>query len=837
MQCLRKIALRPSTHIIALSIVVWLVFARTAGSYFLADDFGEVAYASKIFTGNYHLLWSNFTSNFMQVPGMAVWRPWLMMSLFIDFCIWRANPIGFYLTNLLSYNMVVVLFYLLIRALERGSQQDKSALVALLSGALFAVSPLHCESVSWVVGRVDIVCAVFYLACLNLSLHADRTVPRDKATKDARKAIWEKPCNWYTALAVICFWLAMWTKEMAIGAPVLVTTILLLFGQQPFNLKHTWKLSAPLWLSTAIYFVLRYLALGTLLGGYVQGIGDSQAANALSRWLDPDTVRRLFFPFAHNIFGDYPYQQAYLLVFYIILLTLIAIRSASLSISLRWLALISVWTVTCLAPIYKLWGLGYNLEGGRFCFFLTLPLSLLLPALIFCQGRNRKLKPLANSAICGLGVAAIICSIIILGKAAYRNNLDWVHAGQEVRALTKHAEVLSTAATANDKKILVLGIPKRLGGAHMILNGNTFTTALKPPFTQVDYSKPFISLEPIQFAESPYINSDRFKSLVHKQHSVVVWNSIERQFNEIHYPDERIKPFLTLANPQAGYVHRLGGTRTSQAQSAKERTAVSFYNIAPGDSLAFSAIDLNPLIADYFEAKIKVLDKKTEPIKLGISIDDETQSYYQSNPIKSEQNAQTIRVPLSKDWQWFSKPKIESIFLMLPPSRNIELSNCRLVSTAEVAPVLQLTSGKESFEGVVEQTRQGEGIQSIAATVSLPPLKRIATIRIETSKPNTFFENFPNNEGKAAIMNHQNFVRASSEANNDTPKTGSTFTQQIRIDPGQLLPNAYHQMRVRLLDSGGSTVGELSNPVTVKVSFQTTQRSQQVNYHNTITPE
>lgn len=819
MQCLWKIALRPSTQIIVLSIVVWLVFARTTGSYFLADDFGEVAYASKIFAGNYHLLWSNFTSNFMQVPGMAVWRPWLMMSLFIDFCIWRANPMGFYLTNLLSYNMVVVLFYLLIRALERSSQQDKSSLVALLSGALFAVSPLHCESVSWVVGRVDIICAVFYLACLNLSLHADRTFPICKKTKNAKKTSWEKPSNWYTALAVICFWLAMWTKEMAIGAPVLVTTILLLFGQQPFNLKRTWKLSSPLWLSTAIYFALRYLALGTLLGGYVQGIGDSQAANALSRWLDPDTARRLFFPFAHNIFGDYPGQQAYLLVFYIILLTLIAIRATSLSISLRWLALISVWIVTCLAPIYKLWGLGYNLEGGRFCFFLTLPLSLLLPALLFLQGRHRKLTPRANSAISWLGVAATIGSIIILGKAAYRNNLDWVHAGQEVRALSKQAQLLSTAVATSDKKILILGIPKRLGGAHMILNGNTFATALKPPFMPIDYSKPFITFEPIQFAESPYINSDRFKSLVNRQHSVVVWNSIERQFNNIKYPDARIKPLLTLANPQAGYVHRLGGTRASASTPTEERAGVSFCNVKPYDSFAFSALNLNPLIADYFEAKIKVLDKKSEPLKLGFSIDDETQSYYQSKPIKSALEAQMIRVPLSKDWQWFSKPKIESIFLMLPPSRNIELSNCRLVSTAEVAPVLQLTSGKESFEGVVEQTRPGEDIQSIAAKVSLPPLEGIATIQIETSKPNAFFENFPADEGKAAIMNHQNFAKASSEANNHTPRTGSTFNQKIKIDTGQLSSDAYHQMRVRLLDSGGSTVGELSNPVTVKVSF------------------
>jgi len=109
MENLRRLALNPLCHIAILTAVVWLVFSRTLGSYFLADDFGEVSYASHIFAGDYHLLWSDFTGNFMRVPGMAVWRPWLMVSLFTDFCLWRAQATGYYLTNLLSYNLVVII--------------------------------------------------------------------------------------------------------------------------------------------------------------------------------------------------------------------------------------------------------------------------------------------------------------------------------------------------------------------------------------------------------------------------------------------------------------------------------------------------------------------------------------------------------------------------------------------------------------------------------------------------------------------------------------------------------------------------------------------------------
>ncbi len=278
-------------HLILLSTIVWLVFSRTLGSYFLADDFGEILYVSRICNGEYNLLWLNFTSNFMSVPGMSVWRPWLLVSLLIDFLIWKANPIGFYLTNLLSYNVAVILLYWLMRLLTNSATRARSCLTAFLTAALFAVSPLHCESVSWVVGRVDVVCAVFYLLCLCLFLKAD----------SASTATNNKQYKLLVAGYLTCFWISIWTKEMTIGAPILAPALLFLFGSKPLNIKHTCKISAPLWLSTVLYFALRYLALGTLLGGYTQGIGDSQAANALSRWLDFDTLHRLFCTLANGM--------------------------------------------------------------------------------------------------------------------------------------------------------------------------------------------------------------------------------------------------------------------------------------------------------------------------------------------------------------------------------------------------------------------------------------------------------------------------------------------------------------------------------------------------------
>lgn len=226
-------------HLVVLTAIIWAVFGRTLSSYFLADDFGEILYVSRIAAGQWDLLWSNFTGNYMQIPGMAVWRPWLIVSLLTDYTVWHSNALGYYLTNLLSYNAAVLLFYYLLRQLAR--QQKHGTLMAFLSAAIFSLSPLHCESVSWVVGRVDIVCAVFYLLALVLCFKADELNKYEKQ-------------KFYIAGATLAFWLSIWTKEMSIGLAPLATLALLLFGREPMNLRRVSKIVLSLWVSLLVYF-------------------------------------------------------------------------------------------------------------------------------------------------------------------------------------------------------------------------------------------------------------------------------------------------------------------------------------------------------------------------------------------------------------------------------------------------------------------------------------------------------------------------------------------------------------------------------------------------------
>ena len=119
-------------------------------------------------------------------------RPAVILSYAADMAIWGPWPPGFRLTNLLLHILCTLLVYRMARSEGLG---DAAALAA---GALFAAHPAHVESVAWISGRTDLLCAAFMLGAW---LHYRRG---------------------RTAASLCLFGLALLSKEMAITLPLLV---------------------------------------------------------------------------------------------------------------------------------------------------------------------------------------------------------------------------------------------------------------------------------------------------------------------------------------------------------------------------------------------------------------------------------------------------------------------------------------------------------------------------------------------------------------------------------------------------------------------------------------
>jgi len=114
----------------------------------------------------------NESENTSGLAKINYWRPVIAATYILDALVWgvaekdatgrvtwvHLNPVGFHVTNLLFHALNVLLVFLLARALLRN--RVAGALVA----ALFAVHPIHTESVSWIAGRTDVIAATFFLA-------------------------------------------------------------------------------------------------------------------------------------------------------------------------------------------------------------------------------------------------------------------------------------------------------------------------------------------------------------------------------------------------------------------------------------------------------------------------------------------------------------------------------------------------------------------------------------------------------------------------------------------------------------------------------------------------
>ena len=90
----------------------------------------------------------------------ANWHPLTWLSHMFDVQLFGLNPVGHHLTNLvLHIANTLVLFWLIM---QRTGAPGRSLFVA----ALFAVHPLHVESVAWIAERKDVLSTLFWLLTL-----------------------------------------------------------------------------------------------------------------------------------------------------------------------------------------------------------------------------------------------------------------------------------------------------------------------------------------------------------------------------------------------------------------------------------------------------------------------------------------------------------------------------------------------------------------------------------------------------------------------------------------------------------------------------------------------
>jgi protein O-mannosyl-transferase len=190
------------------------------------DDPGYVTENSHVKRG---LSWPAVVWAF-RTGHAANWHPLTWLSHMLDCQLYGLGPGGHHLTNLLFHTANTLLLFLLFQRLT-GSRWPS----AFLAG-LFAVHPLHVESVAWVAERKDVLSAFFGLLTLwayacyveTSALSKQRVVVGGLKKTDRRPPptprgprLWQRASFLY-ALSVSSFALSLMSKPMLVTLPFLL---------------------------------------------------------------------------------------------------------------------------------------------------------------------------------------------------------------------------------------------------------------------------------------------------------------------------------------------------------------------------------------------------------------------------------------------------------------------------------------------------------------------------------------------------------------------------------------------------------------------------------------
>jgi len=142
-------------------IIVLLLIASALIVFWQVQDHDFITYDDPIYVTNNSyvktglniesLKWA-FTTNYA-----GFWHPLTWLSLMLDYELYGVNPGGYHWTNLILHVANTVLLFLSLNLMSGAIW--RCAFVA----ALFAVHPLHVESVAWVSERKDVLSTLFWM--------------------------------------------------------------------------------------------------------------------------------------------------------------------------------------------------------------------------------------------------------------------------------------------------------------------------------------------------------------------------------------------------------------------------------------------------------------------------------------------------------------------------------------------------------------------------------------------------------------------------------------------------------------------------------------------------
>ena len=175
-----------------------LPYLQTLRHDFVYDDYPYVAGNAYVQQG---LTWPGIAWAFTTFRA-GNWHPVTWLSHLLDISVWGSEPAGHHFTNVILHAANTLLLFLIF------SQMTGALWRSALLAALFAVHPLHVESVAWIAERKDVLSTFFGL----LAIWAYIKYARDSSVRQY--------------LLMMClFGLSLMAKPMLVSLPCILVLL------------------------------------------------------------------------------------------------------------------------------------------------------------------------------------------------------------------------------------------------------------------------------------------------------------------------------------------------------------------------------------------------------------------------------------------------------------------------------------------------------------------------------------------------------------------------------------------------------------------------------------
>ena len=231
-----------------LILLAFLPYVNALANAFVYDDRQQILENPYVHSFRYlGRIFGSTVWTFEGAQGVTnYYRPLMTFAYLLAYKIFGLLPFGFHLMSLVLHAAVVLLVFAVTERLFH------DRLISLITSGLFALHPIHTESVSWIAGITDLELSFFFLLTFLLYLHLG-----DTGRQSGR--------SWLPyMLLVLTYSLALLSKEQALVLPALAIVYEHFYrpGEVGSQFQDKWRRYLPLCLVAASYIAFRRFALG-----------------------------------------------------------------------------------------------------------------------------------------------------------------------------------------------------------------------------------------------------------------------------------------------------------------------------------------------------------------------------------------------------------------------------------------------------------------------------------------------------------------------------------------------------------------------------------------------